>query len=343
MRFTKLLLVLVIIVTSCQQDEPTTISVNRLFWIKHKDSEMPVLLSGNEKSRFIILAIQGGSFASSINNLRYFFNQTLEKDFLFAYWDQRYTGLSINRNVPADVGLAQFAEDAVLVIQELKTRYPDKKLILLGQNQGGMIVSQLITTASNQNLYDGWIIQNGTTTNGFERLQFLRTELIARAQRRLASGTQAWADSLVWMQQLTFNPATRNRALERRFSNLIAALWEEEPDIADFGPELQTPPYFSLADKLRIVSNNSLAINRVIENNLYFSNQDSKISDITRPGLLLWGSLDSAFPLAYANSFKTKLGTKAELTVYSDAGQEAWGTHSERYAADIRSFIQRIN
>ncbi len=337
------LALLVMLGASCTDDAPTTVSVNQLFWINHKDSEMPVLLSGNEKSNYVVLAIQGGNFASAINNLHYFFKGTLEKNFLVAYWDQRYTGLSLNRNIPADIPLAQFTEDALLVVRELKARYPEKKLILFGQNSGGLLVSQFITNAAHQGLYDGWIIQNGITTNGFERFQLLRTDLIARAQRLQLNGNTAWRDSLVWMQQLTFNATTRNRALERRFNALVATLWEEDPNIADFGPFLQEPPYFNSADKARINTNGTLPIQRVIENHLYFFNQDSQINAIARPGLLLWGSLDSAFPLSYANAFKDKLGTRATLVVYPDAGQEAWGTHTQRYAGDVTAFIERIN
>lgn len=303
---------------------------------------MPVLLSGNEKSDYLVLAIQGGTSASAINNLRYFFNRSLEKNFLLAYWDQRYTGLSINRNIPADVPLIQLKEDALLVIQELKARYPTKKLILFGQNTGGIIVTQLITDATLINLYDGWIIQNGVLTNGFEINQFLRSDLIAKAQQRQAAGNVGWRDSLVWMQQLAFSPAVRDRNLERRYTALIPSLWEEEPNIADFGAELEAPPYFSLADKLRITTNSALAINRVIQNHLYFFNQDSQITAVTRPGLLLWGALDSSFTLSYARAFNNKLRNPAELIIYTDASQEAWGTHPQRVTTDITSFIQRI-
>jgi pimeloyl-ACP methyl ester carboxylesterase len=328
---------------ACQEGEPVGISINQSFSITSKDSDMPVSLSGNEKSNTIIVAIQGGARGAAIDVLRYYYRTTLENQFLLAYWDQRYVGFSTNRNVPNDVDLSLFAEDASLVINELKARYPRKKIVLLGQGWGGWIVSQFITDNAYQNLYDGWIIQNGTTTNGFERWQYLRLDLIARAQARANAGSAAWADSLRWMNAQSFNTSVINRALTRRYTALIRPLWEEEPVPADVGFSTQAPPYFTFSDKARAQANARLRINTtVIPDKLYFFNRDANIPNITKKGLLIWGGLDSNDPLSYARAFKEKLGDKAMLIAYDDTGSQAYATHLARFSSDVSNFITTL-
>lgn len=343
MRATILFLPL-LLYTSCQMGEPINASINQVFWVTSKDSDMPVLMGGNEKSNTILLVVQGGARGSAIDVLKYYYKTTLENKFLLAYWDQRFVGFSINRNVPNDIELTQFAEDASLVINELKSRYPQKKIVLLGQGWGGWIVNQFITDPAYQTLYDGWIIQNGTTTNGFERWQSLRLDLISRAQARANDGATAWSDSLRWMNAQSFTTSAINRTLTRRFNALIRPLWDEEPTPADVGFTSQAPPYFSFSDKARAQANARLRINAtVITDKLYFFNRDNGISNISKKGLLLWGGLDSNDPLSYAQVFKSKLGDRAVLIAYNDAGSQAYSTHLVRFSKDVTDYILGLN
>ena len=90
----------ILLATSCKKNEPQPYQAyQQLFWVTNKGSQMPVLMTGNKESAFIVLFIHGGPGSCMIAETGIYTLNTsgnLSDNFLLAMWDQRYAGYSIN-------------------------------------------------------------------------------------------------------------------------------------------------------------------------------------------------------------------------------------------------------
>ncbi|MFN8842126.1 MAG: hypothetical protein ACK5WV_00915, partial [Chryseotalea sp.] len=164
------------------------------------------------------------------------------------------------------------------------------------------------------------------------------------ATGRANNGEQRWADSLVWMNALPFNPLEFDNELDDRYLQLIPELWEIEPDVTDTAYQNSVPPFFTQQDKVRVEENITNDVNNNIDERIYLYNVDSSIPNIAKNGLLIWGALDSTIPIGAATSFKNKLGDKARLIIYPNDGHTPWATELNRknHAAEVIKYMDTL-
>jgi hypothetical protein len=99
------------LLSGCKKEEPQPSQpFQELIWVTNKGSQMPVWMTGNKESAFIVLFIHGGPGQSMIAETGiYTLNpaENLSDNFLLAMWDQRYAvvadGMVNDCVVPADV------------------------------------------------------------------------------------------------------------------------------------------------------------------------------------------------------------------------------------------------
>ena len=209
------LLLISLSLTSCQEVD-FTVSPNHieeLHWVKYEQSSMPIIIAGNESSDLIIIRIHGGPGASSIQEYQASdWVDAFENDYLMAYWDQPFSGFSINENFPEieNFDVSYYRQSLEVVVEFINSIMPGKKIVLWGQSWGGLIVSDFITEPGLQSQYAGWINESGINTNGFRDYMGLRASIIEGAQVRVSQGESRWIQELKWMEQNPYDPSFKD-------------------------------------------------------------------------------------------------------------------------------------
>ncbi len=128
---------------SCEKE---TLFEEDHFFVSNNDAHMAVYIRGNLDSDAIILFLHGGpgGNASQAINIPPF--QEIEGEFAIAYCDQRGSGLTQGNPDKATFTMEQFVEDTHYVVEALKSRYPGKKLFLLGHSWGRALASAYLAT-----------------------------------------------------------------------------------------------------------------------------------------------------------------------------------------------------
>ena len=336
----------------CKKDETqSSQSYQELFWITNKGSQMPVLMTGNKESSSIVLFIHGGPGSSSIDVAGIYQGSpvNLTDNFLMASWDQRYAGYSINPD-PIDwstVNVDQYAEDCARVTDLLKSRFPGKKIILVGHSWGGAVLMKFITNAAYQGNYDGWVLADGMV-NGHD----LANAWLSYARRRcndlIAGGNTQYIDTLAYLNTVIFDPMVFDKPTYFRVQNIAYSMVipSEKPiapeDIKRWS-QLEKSIFPDIADQNRKDQNGASPANLdLATNQVYFINYSSSFVNISKPGLVLWGVNDCVVPADVAYPFTAKLGVLGKIfqfKLYPDCWHAPMISNKDQYINDIKNFI----
>jgi pimeloyl-ACP methyl ester carboxylesterase len=86
-----------------------------------------------------VILLHGGPGASETALFRHY-NAGLEQRFLMVYWDQRGTGRSYRSDIPAQsMRMEQFLRDLDQVVELVRTRFAQPKVVLLGHSWGSAL------------------------------------------------------------------------------------------------------------------------------------------------------------------------------------------------------------
>jgi pimeloyl-ACP methyl ester carboxylesterase len=92
----------------------------------------------------ILLWLHGGPGASATALFRKY-NAELESHFTVVYWDQRGAGKSFTKNLPAQsIRVGQYIEDTRQLVQYLKNRFKQQKIVLIGHSWGSRLGMYMI-------------------------------------------------------------------------------------------------------------------------------------------------------------------------------------------------------
>lgn len=346
----------VLLATSCKKDEPQqSQSYQELIWVTNKGSQMPVLMTGNKESAFIVLFIHGGPGSCMIAETGiYTLNASgnLSDNFLLAMWDQRYAGYSINPDTIdwSTVNVEQYAEDCARVTGQLKIRYPGKKIIVCGHSWGGAVLVKFISNSAYQGNYDGWIVADGMV-NGYDLANAWLSYGRRRCNDLIAEGKTQYIDTLAYLNSVQFDPSVHDKPTCSRVQNIAYSLvipGEKpiDPEDVKRWSQLEKSIFPDIADQTRKDQNGSSEANLDLAlNQIYFINSSDSYVNISKPGLIVWGLNDYVVPADVAYPFTAKLGSlgKAfELKLYPDCWHTLMISNSAQYFKDIKYFINGL-
>ncbi|MEC9396680.1 MAG: alpha/beta fold hydrolase, partial [Myxococcota bacterium] len=142
-----------------------------VLFLRHKGADMNVWVRGNIDSKVIILVVHGGAGGNSAAYVPDY-KDNLEHDYAIAYWDQRHGGSAQGSFSKKDFNhtnaWALMAEDMMLVIKMLRTRYgQDTKVFAWGHSWGVQLGTKFLVDHDPE-LLDGWIASNGTHSGDIE-------------------------------------------------------------------------------------------------------------------------------------------------------------------------------
>lgn len=120
-------------------------SVAQIEYIKIGRIEQCVLIRSKNKSNPILLFLHGGP-GMPIMYLAHEFQKPLEEHFTVVHWDRRGAGKTFHRNKPnpETMNTRQIVDDAYSLIDTLRRRYNQRKVILVGHSFGTYIGSIMV-------------------------------------------------------------------------------------------------------------------------------------------------------------------------------------------------------
>jgi len=107
---------------------------NILQWIK---------IDGDNDQHPVMLFLHGGPGSSAMSYANQFTNE-LQKHFIVVQWDQRETGKTKSLNSsPEPLTISLFENDAVEIINYLRTKFHQDKIYLVGHSWGGFLALEV--------------------------------------------------------------------------------------------------------------------------------------------------------------------------------------------------------
>ena len=342
---------LMLLAGGCKKDEQQPQSFRELFWVTNKGSQMPVLMTGNKEISSIVLFIHGGPGSSSIDVAGVYTGSpvNMTDNFLLAGWDQRYAGYSINPD-PIDwstVNVDQYAEDCAMVTDQLKMRFPGKKIIVVGHSWGGAVLMKFVSNGAYQGKYDGWVVVDGMV-NGFELANAILSYSLGRCNELIAEGNVQYIDTLAYLNSVTLDPVAYDMATFLRLQMLAISLaipGEKplDPEVLLRCAQLEKNIFPDSADQIRKNNNSGSQANLdLFFNQVYFVNSNASYSNISKPGLIIWGENDYVVPADAAYPFTGRLaslGKTIQFKLYPDCWHTPMFSNREQYINDIKNFI----
>lgn len=102
-------------------------------------TKQTVLIRGRDARGPILVVLHGGPGASETAFFRRF-NAALEDRLTVAYWDQRGAGKSYDASIPPEtMTVARFIADLDVVVDELRRRFRQEQVVLLGHSWGSAL------------------------------------------------------------------------------------------------------------------------------------------------------------------------------------------------------------
>lgn len=123
-----------------------TNSVAAIDYIEIGDIEQCVLIRGHNIKNPILLFMHGGP-GMPMMYLAHKFQRPLENDFTVVQWDRRGAGKTFAKNTPPveSINVRQTLNDAYALIDTLRNRYNQDKIILVGHSFGTYLGSIMVT------------------------------------------------------------------------------------------------------------------------------------------------------------------------------------------------------
>jgi len=293
-RLTLFLIPILVLLASCKKGKSdSSITPSPTFTVANNQETMPVWVAGKADASVILLAVHGGpgsnvlDFKTCQNGIAF---KAVESKYLVAYWQQRASGQSYGADKTALFTIDQYVQDLDKVIDEIKSRYPDKKIALFGHSWGGMLTSSYLKDAARSAKVDGWIDAAGVT-DGINIINYSIEDLNSEADARIALNENA-----TFWQSIKKNVQAEN-------ANLFAY------SVVEKIPQVTTK-----------VDNDQFKFTKRGENSLVelypqilATDNSASLSNLKKPVLMLWGKYDFVVSKRIRNKALLNL-TNAQVT-----------------------------
>jgi pimeloyl-ACP methyl ester carboxylesterase len=115
--------------------------------------EQWVTIRGDDRRKPVLMFVHGGP-----GDVQSRFISTYgpyEKDFVLVQWDQRGAGRTFSKNGTAGVTLERLVSDGIELAEQLRTRFPNQKLILFGHSWGSVVATGM--ALERPELFDAYV------------------------------------------------------------------------------------------------------------------------------------------------------------------------------------------
>ncbi len=312
------------------------------FHLSHKGAKMPVWVKGNFDSEVMIVTVHGGPGDSGMEQHIATGFKMLEADYLMVYWDQRYSGMTQGH---ADKGTQtpdQFIEDTEKVVQLVQSKYPGKKLYMIGHSWGGQLAAGYLGRDNHADEFQGWIDLDGSIYGKLES-QLMKEWILERIPAKLA---EPGADVEYWQYIVDFyeeNTAPGNYSAPEPYW-YASALYGDAYNWDEVQEENPTPYVELIFKSMFSMGFYSDAFYSKETMKLWDDlNYTPELNNITIPSLMLWGANDGIVPAEVADYVFEHLGTEAsqkEVVKIPECAHGPQHEQPETFYAEISAFVE---
>lgn len=334
------LLLTFLLLASCQKEE---FYKGDHFFVRNAGAEMPVFVKGNIESDICILFLHGGPGGNASLPSFMPVSKELEKDYAFAYWDQRGAGLSMGNPDPSTFTVEQFVGDLDLVIEAIKLRYNDPRIVFYGISWGGALGSAYLSTDNYQGKVDGFICMN----SGHNLVDGLPKSVVfvkdyAQQQIDMGIDGEYWTEARDWCATVPDMTVKENYfKYDAYLSNTNA--YRKDPNQVVEGPEVGVLGTMNSYLSLAIFFNGQYLAKRF---NILELNLSAEMAKITTPSIVIWGRHDGVNTIEMGYDAYNSIGgpdfTEKEMVILENSAHEGYIEEQELFIATFREFVDSL-
>lgn len=268
-----------------------------------------LLIRGQDVSGPLLLFLHGGPGESNMW-LAHYTMQELEKFFVCVNWDQRGTGKSFRPGPPAEtMAIDQFVQDTIALIELLRARFGQQKILLLGHSWGSVLAMK-VAAARPDLLYAvigmGQVVdmKRGEDLSYRYVLQHAHAEHNRKAIRALSQ----LGGSDTFRKDSTF--------VQRRWLVRYRGMMHE-PDTGAIISILLNAPECSIADCIRGLTMRDMKFScRLMGDEIMGVNVLQEIPELSVPVCFFAGRYDSTTPFALVEQFYAALQAPSKKLIW---------------------------
>ena len=334
-----------LLIISCDKAPQLGTEIEETFYVRNDGADMPVFMRGNLSAKKVILLLHGGPGDSSVAYMVKNFSQQLQKDYAFAFWDQRQQGNSHGSFNKEVLSLETMVEDVDAVVKSLKLRYgSDFQIYIMGHSWGGSLGTAYLQTSDYQNQISGFIEISGAYDFPMVNREVVKMmNEYGQIEIDNDRNTTRWTEILNFANQLDLENITLDEMLEL---NGYAGDIRREELLEDL---YKIPSSVNIEEGSDYVSNEiSVTMNAIsiftqkdlIEDALNVSMKD-QLGKITIPTLLVWGKYDFKVPPFLGEFAFENLGSiDKTLKIYEHSGHSSMTYDPDRFVQDVKDFME---
>ncbi|MCB0669678.1 MAG: alpha/beta hydrolase [Saprospiraceae bacterium] len=313
------------------------------FFVKNAGAEMPVFVKGNIASGTFILFLHGGPGGNASLPSFMPVSRELEKDFAFAYWDQRGSGLSRGNPAPSTFTVEQFVDDLDLVVDAIRQRFDNPRIIFYGISWGGALGSAYLSTGDYQEKIEAFICMN----SGHNLLDGIPKSVVfvkeyAQEQIDLGVDVDYWTEARDWCATGPDMTDVDNYfKYDAYLSNTNA--YRKDPDQVVEGPEVGALGTMNSYLSLAIFFNGQYLAKRF---NILELNLSDDMEKIKIPSLVIWGRHDGVNTIEMGYDAYNSIGgpdfTEKEMVILENSAHEGYIEEQDLFIATFRDFVYNL-
>ena len=323
---------------SCSKESEDLTALRETIFVRHKNADMPARIFGNASEKVFLIILHGGTGGTGLEYRVNTIRTEVEKNNAVVYFDQRGSGSSQGSYSEKEVSIDLMAEDVLALAKVIKAKYgEDSKLFLMGHSWGGALGPA--TLLKDQNEFLGWIDVNGAHDfiGLYESYQLVLPQL-ADEQIALGNSIEYWegirnlATSVgpySLQNSLRLNSAANGVARVLATDNVI------NDAVADFGNDTPSEKPFRVTWNMNQIG--GILDKKGLNENVSFTN---RLSEISIPSLVLWGTYDVVVPTLYAQEAFDNLGSDdKEIFIFERSAHSPMYTEPDLFADKLIEFI----
>ncbi len=333
-------IILIMVLISCELED---LYQGDHFFVRNEGAVMPVYVKGNIASGTFILFLHGGPGGNASLPSFMPVSKELEKDYAFAYWDQRGSGLSMGNPDQSTFTVQQFVDDLDLVIETIKLRYNNPRIIFYGISWGGALGSAYLSTASYQEKVDGFICMN----SGHNLVEGLPKSVVfvknyAQQQIDNEIDVKYWTEARDWCATVPDMTDVDNYfKYDAYLSNTNA--YRLDPDQEVEGPEVGALGTMNSYLSLATFFNGQYLAERF---NILELNLSKDMERIKIPSIVIWGRHDGVNTIEMGYDAYNSIGgpdfTDKEMVILENSAHEGYMEEQDLFIATFREFVDSL-
>lgn len=313
------------------------------FFVKNAGAEMPVFIKGNIESGTFILFLHGGPGGNASLPSFMPVSKELENDYAFAYWDQRGSGLSSGNPDPSTFTVEQFVDDLDLVVETIRYKYHNPRIVFYGISWGGALGSAYLSTRNYQEKIDGFICMD----SGHNLVEGLPKSVVFvknYAQKQIDKGIDVnyWQEARDWCATVPDMSIKENYfKYDSYLSNTNA--YRKDPNQEVQGPEVGASGTMNSYLSLAIFFNGQYLVPRF---NILNLNLSEAMTRIKTPSMVIWGRHDGVNTIEMGYDAYNSIGgpdfQEKELVILENSAHEGYIEEQELFIHHFRRFVNQL-